>query len=925
MGRLPPRPGGGSTITSPSGRTKHLPPATPPPPVPPNAAPFGRMGGRGLPSLPPTPVNGAPLPTGGSAILPGGRGPPPMPPRQAQPGITRSATTGLLVHSASVNTGGSVSGGFASTPQQSQAMFGGAAGGAMGAGELQELGELLGGVPTPPGSNGGSMDESPSSSTTASPTGSLSSAASRKRPPPPPPRGISPLASSASAMSPPSLSSPRHSARSPLSASAESITELTPDAESGASQSPSELLSSSASAIGVPVGPGHKLDDDPHRANIVQEILSTEKAYVSQISLLIKNYKGPLNTLAMTNSDLVKQEDIKVMFSNIHLILPLNQTMLKDLQARIDTWSPKQKLGDVFVQLGPFLKMYNEYGNNYKQALALYNHYVATCPKFVETINLCKLTCKPPMNLESLLITPVQRIPRYNLLLQDLIKNTDATHPDYDDLCKALALMKDVSQHINESVKKTDNLRKLAEASSKGAGFRGLMEAHRQLIRDGLLQTVDSRGHKEKMHFFLFNDILVFANKNDVKKQTDMTKLSSQWPLELVWLGKTTGTANKGEVVWELVGPNTSFTITCQPDEMTQWTTAIQKLLAERSLAPDYREGAYDFGVATYVGQWMTGKIHGQGRYCYFGNEYEGGFENGNKSGQGVLVFNTGDVYEGTWANDMQSGQGSLRYSCGSRYVGEWVNGKKQGLGEFVWASGDRYTGSWKEDLFSGAGKLTLSAGVSYDGSWQLGKFHGKGTLILPSGKTYMGEWVNGQKEGHGVLDTGHGERYEGVWKANKKHGLGTFVAPDSWGVRYIGNWALGKKEGQGTMFYMDNSKYEGQWKADVPHGKGTLTLSTGDIYAGAFKNGKPAGTGQYTHVTSSVIHQGKFAMGIKDGKCTITRLVSEQEKAEALKYPPMDKLVGTVVDGRVTCTNAAGDHTVEVIMPPPMPNLDMF
>jgi hypothetical protein len=51
-----------------------------------------------------------------------------------------------------------------------------------------------------------------------------------------------------------------------------------------------------------------------------------------------------------------------------------------------------------------------------------------------------------------------------------------------------------------------------------------------------------------------------------------------------VQLGKTTGTANKGEVVWELVGPNTSFTITCQPDEMTQWTTAIQKLLAERSL-----------------------------------------------------------------------------------------------------------------------------------------------------------------------------------------------------------------------------------------------------------------------------------------------------------------------------------------------------
>jgi hypothetical protein len=34
--------------------------------------------------------------------------------------------------------------------------------------------------------------------------------------------------------------------------------------------------------------------------------------------------------------------------------------------------------------------MYNEYGNNYKQALGLYNHYAATCPKFVETINVLR-------------------------------------------------------------------------------------------------------------------------------------------------------------------------------------------------------------------------------------------------------------------------------------------------------------------------------------------------------------------------------------------------------------------------------------------------------------------------------------------------------------------------------------------------------
>ncbi len=115
-------------------------------------------------------------------------------------------------------------------------------------------------------------------------------------------------------------------------------------------------------------------------------------------------------------------------------------------------------------------------------------------------------------------------------------------------------------------------------------------------------------------------------------------------------------------------------------------------------------------------------QIHGQGRYCYFGNEYEGGFENGNKSGQGVLVFNTGDVYEGTWANDMQSGQGSLRYSCGSRYVGEWVNGKKQGLVQHTAHDTTRHDQRHTPHPRMGDGRLTGGAAFSRTGRVRVGQ-----------------------------------------------------------------------------------------------------------------------------------------------------------------------------------------------------------
>ena len=41
---------------------------------------------------------------------------------------------------------------------------------------------------------------------------------------------------------------------------------------------------------------------------------------------------------------------------------------------------------------------------------------------------------KKKMGLENLLIMPVQRLPRYNLLLRDLLKQTKDDHPDYEGL-----------------------------------------------------------------------------------------------------------------------------------------------------------------------------------------------------------------------------------------------------------------------------------------------------------------------------------------------------------------------------------------------------------------------------------------------------------------------------------------------------------
>ncbi len=52
--------------------------------------------------------------------------------------------------------------------------------------------------------------------------------------------------------------------------------------------------------------------------------------------------------------------------------------------------------------------------------------------------------------IRSFLILPIQRIPRYNLLLEDLIKHTPEQHVDYGLLVQASEKMKAVANDLNQ-------------------------------------------------------------------------------------------------------------------------------------------------------------------------------------------------------------------------------------------------------------------------------------------------------------------------------------------------------------------------------------------------------------------------------------------------------------------------------------------
>lgn len=56
------------------------------------------------------------------------------------------------------------------------------------------------------------------------------------------------------------------------------------------------------------------------------------------------------------------------------------------------------------------------------------------------------------LDLGAFLLTPVQRIPRYILLLKQLLKYTDESHPDFHHVNICLDRLKDFLERLNDSI-----------------------------------------------------------------------------------------------------------------------------------------------------------------------------------------------------------------------------------------------------------------------------------------------------------------------------------------------------------------------------------------------------------------------------------------------------------------------------------------
>uniref|UniRef100_A0A8D0EZY9 FYVE, RhoGEF and PH domain containing 6 n=1 Tax=Strix occidentalis caurina TaxID=311401 RepID=A0A8D0EZY9_STROC len=244
----------------------------------------------------------------------------------------------------------------------------------------------------------------------------------------------------------------------------------------------------------------------------------------------------------------------------------LNRDLLRELEERLSHWIEHQRIADIFVKKGPYLKMYSTYIKEFDKNVALLDEHCKKNAGFASVVKDFEMSPRcASLALKHYLLKPVQRIPQYRLLLTESF-----LHPS-----DALAVVIEVANHANDIMKQGDNFQKLMQIQYSLNGHHEIVQPGRVFLKEGTLMKLSRKVMQPRM-FFLFNDALLYTTP----VQSGMYKLNNMLSLAGMKVKKPTQEAYQNELNIESV--ERSFILSASSaTERDEWLEAISKSIED--------------------------------------------------------------------------------------------------------------------------------------------------------------------------------------------------------------------------------------------------------------------------------------------------------------------------------------------------------
>nr|AAL48186.1 SD08659p [Drosophila melanogaster] len=241
------------------------------------------------------------------------------------------------------------------------------------------------------------------------------------------------------------------------------------------------------------------------RQCVFAELMSTEEAYVQDLHEIVNGYMTEINN---TNSDIPMPEDLKggkmkLVFNNIKDIYEWHRDFF--LRALRNCQKSPADLGPLIKRSATKFALYYTYCSN----KPLSEYIVSAHYQYFDSIRQ-KLGHR--LDLSNLIIKPVQRITKYELLIKEIIKATEGA-----GLYKEVPMLQEAYQQMKVVVKTVNDMMVVLRSLQD---FDGEITAQGSLLMQGPMNcVVDAAQKHRELQVFLFQQIIIFADIEKTKNQ----------------------------------------------------------------------------------------------------------------------------------------------------------------------------------------------------------------------------------------------------------------------------------------------------------------------------------------------------------------------------------------------------------------------
>ncbi|XP_034412634.1 LOW QUALITY PROTEIN: rho guanine nucleotide exchange factor 11 [Cyclopterus lumpus] len=251
------------------------------------------------------------------------------------------------------------------------------------------------------------------------------------------------------------------------------------------------------------------------RQAVIYELFTTEASHLRTLKVLDQVFFQKMRSVL--NSD-----ELACIFPNLPQVYELHASLCEAMKKRREA-AIVQDIGDVMLARfedaagDEFQEQASQLCSQQSQALELIKNKQRKDPRFAHIIQECEASphCRR-LQLKDLLVSEMQRLTKYPLLLDNIMKHTEAGSSDLPSLQRAQACCRGILQAVNEVVRETEHRQRLGQYQRRldaAPLFKSLDLSTKRMIHEGPLTWKVSKDKQMEIQALLLSDCLVLLQR----------------------------------------------------------------------------------------------------------------------------------------------------------------------------------------------------------------------------------------------------------------------------------------------------------------------------------------------------------------------------------------------------------------------------